>query len=361
MNKYYYYISKINIVLAMVGLFLLGSNTLAQGQSSAGKTDPYAPQFLTNAPPPGFATREDYLKSFTSEKDILDAYHAGLINKDESMLAMGALEDKEEDKALMDTYGKVVDQDGQPVAGVKVLGRLELGIGEYKDCHAETDSQGLFQFLGSHGSGLILHFQKQGYDFDGNLLPERPKNYLPDPNNPLNITMWKLRGAEPMKHIQIQSPVLYNGDGKRFDLLTSKTETLWNVDEIKSAKQSVTGELTVTVTRELLNPSRGQPFNWSLILAVTNGGLCEASNTYPYEAPSEGYRPIITLSFPTNMVGWQSKFNGNYYFKSQGGRVYGRMAIQLSAGRSFSLFTADIYANPAGSRNLEFDHNKQIH
>jgi hypothetical protein len=351
-------VSKIQIILLT---FLVASFSAvlasAQNQPSASKPDNEAPQFLTNAPPPGFATRVDYLKSFNSEKDIRDARRAGLINEDESMLAMGALVDREQNKASMDTYGKVVDQNAQPVAGIKVSGRLEIGIGDYKDYHAETDSQGLFQFLGLHGSGLIMHFQKQGYYFDENLLPERPKNYLPDPKNPIMLQMWKLHGAEPMNHSYIQSSVPCDGNPEHFNLLVDKMN-----NEVPDVHPSV-GDFTVKLTREPLIVDRRKPFNWSATLSITNGGLVEFTNQpYPYEAPETGYQSVVTIDFPTNAPQWQYEINKNYFFKSGDGRVYGRMTVHLRADRPQppTYFDADIYANPNGSRNLEFDGNKQI-
>jgi hypothetical protein len=216
MKKYYSYLNEINIALATASLLFFECNTLAQGQPSASDLDHDAPHLSTNAPPPGFATRWDYVKSFTNEKDILDAYHAGLINKDESMLAMGRLGNT----ASVDTYGKVVDQNSQPIGGVKVRGRVELGIGDYEDHNTETDASGQFHFLGLHGQGLMMDFQKQGYNFGRGLLSERPGNYLPDSNNPLVFTLWKQHGAEPMVHTKIGTGIACDGSPTRFDLLT---------------------------------------------------------------------------------------------------------------------------------------------
>jgi hypothetical protein len=164
--------------------------------------------------------------------------------------------------------------------------------------------------------------------------------------------MWKLHGGEPMKHIQIYSDVPCDASGKRFDLVS-------NV-------QANTGDLMVMLTRNpsALNPrDRYKPFNWVVTFAITNGGLQEITNLmYPNEAPLDGYQPSLTLNFPTNMVGWQYEFKHSYYFKSQNGHVYGRMTLHVDASRPQppTYFDAEIYANPAGSRNLEFDPAKQI-
>jgi hypothetical protein len=337
-----------SIILTFAAASFLAALASAQGQPSASRPDNEAPQFLTNAPPPGFATRVDYLKSFTSEKDILNARRAGLINEDESMLAMGALDDKMESKP-MDIYGQVVDQSGQPVVGVKVQGYVRVGIGDDEEHDTDTDSQGRFHFLGLRGQGLGIRLQKQGYEYGYKIPYRRPENYLPDPNNPAIITMWKLRGAEPMVHIQINSDVPCDGSVKRFDLLSNK--------------QNNSGDLIVKLTRNPINIDRRKPFDWSVTLEITNGGLQAVTNLYPNEAPAQGYQPSLTLDFSTNAVGWKNEIHNMYYFKSNSGQVYGRIVIHILADRPRppTYFDAEIYANPAGSRNLEFDPQKQIH
>ena len=258
-----------------------------------------------------------------------------------------------------DLYGKVVDQDGHPVAGVDVTGVIIMIGGTNTRYKTRTDAEGLFQFTGLHGSDIGADVAKEGYEMDYQRAIFKSSDQS-TPTNRVIYTMWKLRGPEPMKHVQIQSPVLNGNEGKQFDLLESKMETLWNVDEIRAALKYATGDLTVTVNCDPLATNRNQPFSWSCSLAITNGGLCETTEIYPYQAPADGYKPVVKMDFPTNMVDWKSDCRRTYYFTSNHGRVYGRMAFHLSAGSKFALFQADIYANPAGSRNLEFDPNKQI-
>jgi hypothetical protein len=139
-----------------------------------------------------------------------------------------------------------------------------------------------------------------------------------------------------------------DGSVTKFDLLTGKK----NPD----------GDLIVNLTRNPLNIDRRRPFNWSVTLEIPNGGVQEISNIYPNEAPAEGYQPTMTLDFPTNKAGWQPEFQHAYYFKSKDGQVYGRMTINIMANFQPppTLFDVEIYANPAGSQNLEFDWKKQI-
>jgi hypothetical protein len=74
-----------SIVLATVGWLFFESNGFAQGQRRASELDHEAPQLSINASPPGFATRWDYLKSFTTEKDATNAYQRRSSDK----MAMG--------------------------------------------------------------------------------------------------------------------------------------------------------------------------------------------------------------------------------------------------------------------------------
>jgi hypothetical protein len=341
-------------LLVVGSLLFFGANALAQSQPISPMDNPLIAEILsTNPPPPGFGTRWDYIKSFTNETDIEKAYRTGKISKGEAMLAATINKISPNDKSPVDTYGKVIDQNGLPVVGAKIRGYLEFEEMGIKEEHVtETDGQGRFQFLGLHAKDLVAVPVKEGYEFDLRQPVYRPKNYLPDRDNPLVFTMWKLRGPEPMTHADIESSISRDGTTRTFSLLTGKRD--------------ISGSLAVQLLREPLEIAAKdlrKPFNWSLTLAITNGGLFGYTNQpYPYEAPSEGYQAVITIKYTTNTVGWQSWFKHDYYYKSQKGQIYGRMTVEVHAGAPTpeAYFKVDTYANPGGSRNLEFDAGKQI-
>src|SRR5580704_18944874 len=113
---------KTGIVLILSVFLFEASNISAQTQTIAQNTN------LTIAstnPPPGFATRLDYIKSFTNEDDALRAYRSGLITKSEAMAAhllIGNLKQQ-------DFYGKIIDQDGHAVPEATVIGYLRSDEG----------------------------------------------------------------------------------------------------------------------------------------------------------------------------------------------------------------------------------------
>jgi hypothetical protein len=243
MKPSYICVNIITIGFAAAMLFSARLKTFAQSQTDKTVIDPEIAEMLsTNPPPNGFATRLDYVRSFANQNDIRNAYRAGQLTKGEAMIATRTLEAM----ASLDTYGKVIDQDGQPVAGVQVLSHLMKGLGDYKECDTVTDANGLFHYTGLHGMALILHFKKEGYEFNERLLPQRPDNYLPDPSNPLIIQVWKLHGGEPMKYAQIHSSVPCDGSIERFNLLARR----WNGTNPSGLPAD--GDLMIKLTRNPL-------------------------------------------------------------------------------------------------------------
>lgn len=351
MKKYHWNIARINTVLTLVIFLLFKYNGSAQDQTNAPETNPEIAEIFSNVPPPppGFATPLDYIKSFKTGVEIEKAYRSGKITQAEAMLAMEIDKVSPNDKSPMDTYAKVVDQNGQPVIGAEVRGFLDFEEMDDDEEHdTTTDSQGQFNFLGLHGKGMVFVPEKAGYEYDRRDAINRPKNYLPDPNNPLIITMWKLRGAEPMRHSNLHAYIPCDGTVTKFNLLTGKDDP--------------SGDLTLTLNRNPVNIVRGKPFDWSVTLEIPNGGFQEITNLYPNEAPEEGYRPQITYNFQASATNWTPLLTTSLYFKSKNGQIYGRMTFKTMADFQPppTLFDAEIYANPSGSQNLEFDPKKQI-
>ena len=359
----YTYINALNVALAIVAGLLHTSNA------------------QTLSTPSGFASRGDYLKSLTNEVLITAAYQEQFISKDEASQAISnqisslhftskealheaydkgiigrgmamALELMMENHQAQNHYGRVIDQNGQPVAGVEVEGIVELMdgfvVGKMEKHKTQTDMEGLFQFVGLTGASLSANVSKPGYVIDYRVGRSKPVEGQSSPNDRVIYIMCKLHGGEPMKHFQLDSDVPCDGGIVSFDLLTGK--------------KTPAGDLIVKLTRNPIIIDRRKPFDWSVTMAITNGGLQTITNLYPNEAPVAGYQPSLTLDFPADMVGWKKEINNSYYFKSKGGQVYGRIAVHILADRPQppTYFDAEIYANPAGSRNLEFDPQKRI-
>ncbi|MEI6077260.1 MAG: carboxypeptidase-like regulatory domain-containing protein [Verrucomicrobiota bacterium] len=145
-----------------------GLSVEVNSQTNLSQNDPWSPMMSTNTPPPGFKTRLEYIKSFKEEKAIYEAARAGLINKDEMITALSMHKFSTKNKRIMNTYGKVVDQYGNPVAGAIVHGFLEFAeqLVKSERHNTMTDQAGLFSFTGLHGSGFGIALEKAGFDYN---------------------------------------------------------------------------------------------------------------------------------------------------------------------------------------------------
>jgi hypothetical protein len=253
----------------------------------------------------------------------------------------------------LDFYGKVVDQNGQPVAGAKVKGYVmtEVGFDGTKETPhlTESDAEGNFEFMGLHGESLGVGPEKEGYQYvqhgNGNWSPGGKT----DPSNRVIFKMWKLQGAEPMVKARIHAYIPCDGTPTMFDLTTGK-------------RVASGGNLTVRLSRNPVDIVRGKPFDWQLTLEVSGGGAQEIADLYPNEAPADGYQQSVTVSMPVGTKNWSPDLQKAYYFTTGNGQDYGRIAIDLTGDFQPppTSFDADIYVNTAGSRNLEFDPFKQV-
>jgi hypothetical protein len=339
MKKHFFYI----LLVGANGLFLV-SSVFAQSPLS------------TNLPfPPGFASHEAYIQSLTNKAEVARAAQAGFLSQEEVMsLAVSA-----ENRRSIGIFGKVVDQNEKPMAGVDVTGsvaRIQGWYGEKKweGKPTKTDANGLFEFIGLTGADWSVSVKRDGYIIDYSKGCSGPRGGAQSsqstPTNRIVLKMWKQRGAEPMKHVKLHTYVACDGTPVRFDLLTGKKDT--------------NGDLTVSITREPLSILRSQPFTWTLTLAVTNGGLVEisANTIYPYEAPVNGYQTLLNYHYAASAIHWTPEITPAFYFTSRNGQIYGRMNLDVIADFQPppTLFNAEIYANPNSSRNLEFDPQKQI-
>lgn len=256
-----------------------------------------------------------------------------------------------------DFYGKVIDQHGDPVAGVTATGTaLEIqgvDVGEKRSSFTTTtDALGNFQFTGLHGWRLNVEVQRAGYEMKVTPATYRPPNPEVKTTAEQRVTfvMWKLTGPEPMVHANIRNSIPCDGTATHFDLLTGR--------RVKSG-----GDLTVRLTRTPLNIDGRTPFDWNVTFEVEGGGLVPITDLYPNEAPASGYQSSITFErHAGDQVPNPSQMSANYYFKARDGKVFGRVAIRVYANFQPppTAFRAEIFANPAGSRILEFDESRQL-
>jgi hypothetical protein len=254
-------------------------------------------------------------------------------------------------KQPIEFYGKVVDQDGNPLEGVTVecgWTSLEPGKG-----HSErtliTDKEGKFVLRNARGKHLGVRVFKNGYrrsrtnnssfEFAN---PTESHFHSPDPSNPVVFKMIKMGPLEPVYFHTREINVGLNQPMK-FDLKTGYDEPH--------------GQVIFTLRKN----EGGESRLWSMEIEVPEGGITFAEGEYPYVAPESGYLESIQIDLQSPAPPFWDKFygGGNFFVKTPIG--YALLKIQMVPGGSYLRIVS--FYNPSGSRNLEFDENrpKQLH
>ena len=257
----------------------------------------------------------------------------------------------------IDFYGKVVDQNGAPVAGVEVKAAIRLMkeplpgmIGDGFDyLVARTASDGTFSFLNRTGEFFgIDKIQKEGYLVSATVHEKTyyyasdEKKYRPNPSVPEVFKIWKQMGAEELIERNLKYKLTTEGRSYGLDLLNGA-----------QAKADAITDIRVSMTA----PSVIKPhvkYDWNFVLEAVEGGLIETSDDYMYLAPLDGYVSRIQVSFNASDANWSDNFRKRFYVMSRNGSVYARIEILVGValnGRGY--LHIESASNPNSSRNLE--------
>lgn len=249
-------------------------------------------------------------------------------------------------------YGKVIDQNGQPVEDAKVsllvvISHLERLDTEQKSFNVETDQNGDFTVTGFIANAIdAVSITKEGYKLSTKA--ERTfvfgsiPTYTPDPRNPVVFRMWKENGKEPLINSLWRGKVACDGSTNRFDLL--------------SGTPNDHGNLEIACTRTPLNYVRtnGPSFSYKFEIAIIGGGVQMTSNEFTYLAPVGGYLPIVTIEKKPGDPQWKAGVDREFYIKTVDGR-YGCISVMWDAGHrpAPTILNWNCSINPSGSRDLE--------
>jgi hypothetical protein len=253
-------------------------------------------------------------------------------------------------------WGKVVDQDGAPLAGVQIEMSIRqwisdsLGMrGQFPLFNRQTDPGGLFELVGQ--SGDVLEFKsikKEGYALSPRSLQtlQYDQSSAPEPNNPILFRMWKNTTNEHLVTFNKDFRIPYDGTPVVFDLLAGGISS-----------NETSGDIRVRLIRNPQNvPFGGKtPYNWTASIEPLNGGIKESNDEFMYRAPEEGYQAKLEINMPASATNWSHRVKISFYFKSRGGQCYGRATTELrtDSQQDTTGFSIDSGVNPSGSRNLQ--------
>lgn len=260
-------------------------------------------------------------------------------------------EGKDQWRAPINFFGKVVDEKGAGVPNVQIsFGWTDLSPTEgYSRAQTTSDADGLFSLLNRTGKHLSVSLAREGYyvsaadnkSFEYGDPYSRPN---PQPTSPVIFHLRKKGKAEPLL------PCDFPGFAKIVQLRRDGTPTELNLATCGIAA-SGGGHLKLEFWGDKIERSTRR-FNWKLRVSVPNGGLLETEEEFNFEAPETGYKPVLEINMPESAENWRTDFQRKFFIRLPDGK-YGRIEFTLLARNG--VFTVSSGINPSGSRNLEFD------
>lgn len=247
-------------------------------------------------------------------------------------------------------YGMVIDQDGKPVAKVKIKvsvrhwglqGMAMEDMAKEIAIETKTAVDGRFYLHGATGDVFYINdVQKDGYKLSSHV--QHGYGVVGGSlANPIIFRMWKFAGKEPLVASAWQGKVGCDGETNRFGLLHGDENT--------------NGDLEIVCWKHPLTvPAPGNAhFDYRFEIAVHGGGIQPTTDEFTYHAPENGYSPAFTVSQRASDPGWQGGIKQEFYIKVQSGQ-YGRLYVEWYASQTPpTILRWDCSLNPSGSRHLE--------
>lgn len=251
-------------------------------------------------------------------------------------------------------YGKVIDQQGQPVVGAKVSFDLltshirQIRTSE-KPMTLETGADGRFSLTGVTGYAIDqISIAKEGYElsqkaprgFTFGLLPD----YTPDTTNPVVFKMWKQTGKETLTHSSWRGKAVCDGTTNCFDLLSGHSQA--------------DGNLKIACFRIPVNlpPANTKPYTYKFQISLNGGGIQPTDDDFTFLAPEQDYLQSLTYGQSADDPKWDRRtpIPKEYYIKTADGH-YGHLSVDWDVAfwKAPMILKWNCSINPSGSRNLE--------
>lgn len=257
-------------------------------------------------------------------------------------------------QAPIEFYGKVVDENSNPVAGATINFHWVESPSEdgNRTTNTESNAEGLFSLRGARGPDLAVLAGKEGYfssrekdhpAFKYGLFANT--NFSPDSQNPVVFHLHKKGKEEPS--IKKGFPP---GMGQIWQLRHDGLPV--ELDLLKGTKVPAgNGQLKLELWRDV-SDLKAARFDWKLQLSISNGGLVGTDEEFAFHAPERGYQPSIAIDMPATNKNWKGEIQNKYYVQLPGGKC-GTIDLYLLPYNG--VFRVRSAINPSGSRNLEFD------
>jgi len=246
-------------------------------------------------------------------------------------------------RAPIDFYGKVVDQNGNPVFGANIAFGLNNLDGQ-STIETISDELGLFSLTGRQGKHLSVRIGKEGYSISklnptGFFYAGSNEDFVPDVGNPVTFYLYKRGKAEPLLRAEARLKIPLKGQSTKIDLAAGKVAPSG-------------GDMEIVCVSDYEGRATNRTFDWHMKITAS-GGIIESAKEFDFVAPEGVYHPTVEISMPATMTnGWQEVVERKFFLKLANGN-FARVSFRFYSYNG--VLRLESFVNPSGSRNLEYD------
>jgi hypothetical protein len=302
----------------------------------------------TNLPAAQPQSLPNGIASVTSQKQIEKTTSQQVIPKAVIEYVQKIKADPQYDwKQPINFYGRIIDQSNLPVTGASIhFIWNDISLTGTSEANTKSDANGFFSLTDRKGKAMTVAVGKDGYygmnqsfEFAN---PAEGGFYVPDRNNPV---VFHLRKKGPGADL-----IMSQNGMSTFITIRPATNGAPIFFDFFNQKVGENGQLKIEGWKEIKDRKTAQN-NWEFRLTVPDGGLIQENDEFPFEAPEEGYQPVIEWHFTDGSPDWQGGINEKFYIKFGNPPHYGRITIQTGAFRP--AVDLEYIFNPDGSTYLE--------
>lgn len=246
-------------------------------------------------------------------------------------------------------YGKVVDENEQPVSGASVVFKWnDLSASGTSSAEASSAGDGLFSLRGQLGKRLYVQIAKDGYyNYPSNPVAFEYANpadglFTPDPNHPVVFHL-RRKGAGGDLLSSQQGFKDYLGVAMPLDTTSVRVNLL-------ERKTDDHGQLLMSQSKPPYQKWK-EADRWSFRIEIPGGGLVEQLEEFPFHAPESGYQSVVQFDFQRGSTNWTTSLQRDFYIKFGTPPLYGRLHLDTMIEMQGARLTYVV--NTQGARNLE--------
>lgn len=347
MNKNFKY-GPAFFLLGVVAVILLWPEASKNKESSDDKTPPKISRNLESSD-------QESLGNVPPVKDSLSAEQLRQIEQESEQSKMERMKDllRRDYNTPIDFWGKAVDQDGNPIAGVKA----EIVVDEHggnKEYVVFSDGEGLFEISGKKGARVRVKVSLDGYaptsdEKIGSRVFARTIYYSTDampayaPPTRDNPQTFVLRKKNPLANLVYVTrknvPIDKNGVAKK----------------IKLEAEGKAIEVEVHCWSDCPVPFTYDKYDWRAEIRIAGGKLRSITELDPVTAPTDGYQQVFKVEMPKDTKGNWLRRNPNgtrdFWIQFDDG-TYAKARIEVKTGRTHEV-DAEVWYNLDGTNNFE--------